>query len=136
MQHRPPVRLHLNVRERKRDCRTVSGTVTNSVAPLINAQGSVLMAKLRSVNRGMPPSMTSHVFFLLNCLILSCSKEILLLDVFDKSMSQISFLGPEISGSLHVKPPLVLSHLLRVACQIHQSSQVPVRYRNQRQKSI
>ena len=29
-------------------------TVTNSVAPLINAKGSVLIAKLRSVSRGMP----------------------------------------------------------------------------------
>ena len=31
-------------------------TVTNSVAPLINAKGSVLIAKLRSFNRGMPPT--------------------------------------------------------------------------------
>ena len=31
-------------------------TVTNSVAPLISAKGSVLIARLRSVNRGMPPA--------------------------------------------------------------------------------
>ena len=31
-------------------------TVTNSVTPLISAKGSVLIAKLRSVNSGMPPS--------------------------------------------------------------------------------
>ena len=53
MQHRPPVSLHLNVREPN----VTAGpyiTVTNSVAPLINDKGSVLIAKLRSVSRGMP----------------------------------------------------------------------------------
>ena len=96
-------------------------TVTNSVAPLINAKGSVLIAKLRS---GACPQ------YDVACLLPSEQ------EVLDKSMSQISYLGPGISGSLYVKPPHVLSHLLRVACQIHQSSQVPVRYRNQRQKFI
>ena len=47
--------FHLNIRERKRDCRSYM-TVTNCVVPLINAKGSVLIAKLRSVSRGMPPT--------------------------------------------------------------------------------
>ena len=76
-------------------------TVTNSVAPLINAKGSLLIAKLKSVSR-----------VLLNSLILSCSKAILLQEVLDKSMSQISYLVPGNRGSLHIQSPHVLPHLL------------------------
>ena len=93
-------------------------TVTNCVAPLINAKGSVLIAKLRSVSRGM----SSHVFLPLDCFILSCSKAILLQEVQDKSMSQISYLVPGIRSSLHVELFHILSHLLWVARQIHQPS--------------
>ena len=105
-------------------------TVTSSVAPLINAKGSALIANLRSVN--MTASMTSHVFLPLNRFILSCSKAILLQEVLDRSMSQISYLFPGIRGSLHIEFPHVLPHLFRVPCQIHQFSQVSVRYRDQR----
>ena len=69
--------------------------------------------------------MTPHVFLPLSRFVLSSFEAILLQELLDKIMSQISYLIPGIRGSLHIEFPHVLSHLLRIACQIHQSSKFP-----------
>ena len=95
------------------------------MTPLISAKGSILIAKLKSVNSGMPPTCRLTSSSLSIGLVSPVPKRFLLQEILDKSVSQVSYFVPRVCGFLHIQIPHSLFHLLWTTCQFHQSSQVP-----------